>query len=223
MRKFLTTAGRKPHVYHLARLRRFSCSLVIFSLIFLLISGSVWAQGQRVIRGKVTNENNEPLQGASVVLKGNSLGTSTDASGKYEIRIPEKGGTLVITYVGLNTLEVPVTSKNTVDVQLIAASSSLKDVVVVGYGTQRKATLTGAISSIKGEDIITTKNENVQNMLTGKIAGVRVTQRTAEPGAFNNNFDIRGMGLHWSLLMAFPVRLMICNALIQMISITCLY
>lgn len=204
MRKFLTTAGREPHICCLAGSKRFSCSLVVLFLIFLLMSGSVWAQGQRVIRGKVTNENREPLQGASVVIKGNTLGTSTDASGNYEISIPEKGATLVVTYVGLNSLELPVTSKSNLDVQLTAASSSLKDVVVVGYGTQRKATLTGAISSITGKDIVTTKNENVQNMLTGKIAGVRVTQRTAEPGAFNNNFDIRGMGAPLVVIDGIP-------------------
>ncbi len=195
MRKISTNADRLPYTYYLARLRSCSFSLVFFSLIFLLTSTSVWAQGQRVIRGTVTNQNREPLEGASVVLKGGKTqGTFTNAAGKYEITVPGKSGTLVITYVGLNTQELPVTSRNTLDIQLAPASSSLTDVVVVGYGTQRKATLTGAISSIKGEDIATTKNENVQNMLTGKIPGVRVMQRTSEPGAFNNNFDIRGMG-----------------------------
>ncbi len=204
MRKFLTTVGREYDICCLTGLKRCSCLFVVPLLIFLLMSGSVWAQGQRVIRGKVTNENREPLQGASVVLKGNTSGTSTDASGNYEISVPERGGTLVVTYVGLNTLELPVTSKNTLDVQFAPSSSSLKDVVVVGYGTQRKATLTGAISSITGKDIVTTKNENVQNMLTGKIAGVRVTQRTAEPGAFNNNFDIRGMGAPLVVIDGIP-------------------
>jgi len=73
-------------------------------------------------------------------------------------------------------------------------SIGIEEVVAVGYGTQKKATLTGAVSAIKGADIVTTKNENAQNMLTGKISGVRVTQKTSEPGAFNNNFDIRAMG-----------------------------
>lgn len=189
---------------YLARLGSFSTSLICF-LIFLLASTSVWAQGQRVVRGTVTNENREPVQGASVVLKGRaSGGTSTDASGKYEISIPGSGGTLVVTYVGLNTQELRVTNQSTLDVQLAAGSSSMQDVVVVGYGTQKKATLTGAISSIKGDEIITTKNENVQNMLTGKIAGVRVTQRTAEPGAFSNNFDIRGMGTPLVIIDGIP-------------------
>ncbi len=172
MRKFLATAGKKPHIYYLVRLKRCSCSWVVFFLIFSLMSGSVWAQGQRVVRGTIINENREPLRGASVVLKGNTQGTSTDASGKFEISVPEKGGTLVVTYVGMNTLEVLAPSNNTLVAQLKPVSSSLTDVVVVGYGTQRKATLTGAISSIKGEDIATTKNENVQNMLTGKVPGV---------------------------------------------------
>lgn len=204
MRKFLTAARREPHICYLGRLRRPSYPLRVLFLLFLLISGSILAQGQRVIHGTVTNDNREALQGASVVLKGNSMGTSTDASGKFDISIPEKGGTLVITYVGLITMEVPVTSKNILYVQLKPASSSLTDVVVVGYGTQKKATLTGAISSIKGEDIVTTKNENVQNMLTGKIAGVRVMQRTSEPGAFNNNFDIRGMGTPLVVIDGIP-------------------
>jgi TonB-linked SusC/RagA family outer membrane protein len=80
----------------------------------------------------------------------------------------------------------------------------LEEVVVVGYGVQAKATLTGAVSAIKGSDVITTKNENVQNMLTGKISGVRVTQKTAEPGAFNNNFDIRGMGSPLIIIDGIP-------------------
>ena len=193
------------HSCYLARPGSFSASLVCFFLIFLLTSTSVWAQGQRVIRGTVTNENREPVQGASVVLKGRaSGGTSTDASGKFEISIPGNGGTLVVTYVGLNTQELRVTNQSTLDVQLAGGSSSMQDVVVVGYGTQKKATLTGAISSIKGDEIITTKNENVQNMLTGKIAGVRVTQRTAEPGAFSNNFDIRGMGTPLVIIDGIP-------------------
>ena len=70
----------------------------------------------------------------------------------------------------------------------------LDEVVVVGYGTQKKVTLTGAVASIKEAELISTKNENTQNMLTGKISGVRVMQKSAEPGSFNNNFDIRGMG-----------------------------
>lgn len=204
MRQLLTTSRREPHIYCLNRLRGLPYSLAVFFLFFLMISVSVLAQGQRVVRGIVTNENREPLRGASVVLKGNIQGTSTDAAGKFEISIPEKGGTLVVTYVGSNPLEVRVTSQVTLDVRLTLASSSLQDVVIVGYGTQKKATLTGAISSIKGEDIITTKNENVQNMLTGKIAGVRVTQRTAEPGAFNNNFDIRGMGTPLVVIDGIP-------------------
>lgn len=191
------------HSCYLVRPGSFSTSLICF-LIFLLTSTSVWAQGQRIIRGTVTNEKREPVQGASVVLKGGAGGTTTDASGKFEVRVPDNGGTLVVTYIGLNTQEVRVTNQSALNVQMVSDAAAMQDVVVVGYGTQKKATLTGAISSIKGDEIITTKNENVQNMLTGKIAGVRVTQRTAEPGAFSNNFDIRGMGTPLVIIDGIP-------------------
>lgn len=204
MRKISPTAGREPHLNCLSQLNSFSYLLRLFFLVFLLTCASVWAQGQRIVRGTVTNENREPVQGASVVLKGSSGGTSTDASGKFQISVPEKGGTLVVTYVGLNTQELRVTSQSTLNVQMASAAASMQDVVVVGYGTQKKATLTGAIASIKGDEIVTTKNENVQNMLTGKVAGVRVMQRTSEPGAFNNNFDIRGMGTPLVVIDGIP-------------------
>jgi hypothetical protein len=66
--------------------------------------------------------------------------------------------------------------------------------VVIGYGTRKKATLAGAVASVTAAEVVTTKNENVQNMLTGKVAGLRVTQNSSEPGSFDNSFDIRGLG-----------------------------
>ena len=199
MRKISAPSGRQPDIYPLVRLSSF-----IFLFLLLFFSSSVFAQAQRVIKGKITNAQNEPVGGASVVLKGSTTGTSTDPTGNFSITVPASGGTLVISYVGLSTMDYRLGSQNTINVQMAPASTALTDVVVVGYGTQKKATLTGAISSIKGDDIITTKNENVQNMLTGKVPGVRVTQRTAEPGAFNNAFDIRGMGTPLVIIDGIP-------------------
>ncbi|MEO5997441.1 MAG: TonB-dependent receptor plug domain-containing protein, partial [Chitinophagaceae bacterium] len=202
MRKISTPFGGGANIYYLKPLQNFFFPLAFF-LLFVCLSANLFAQNVKPMTGKITNEDGEALSGVNVTIKGSTVGTSTDAAGKYLINVAT-GKTLVFTYVGSDQQEIVVTNQKSLNVQLVSLASSLKDVVVVGYGTQKKATLTGAISSIKGEDIVTTKNENVQNMLTGKIAGVRVTQRTAEPGAFNNAFDIRGMGTPLVVIDGIP-------------------
>lgn len=203
MRKISTTKRSCLHSLR-ASSQNFSFFFSFILIFLLMLSSSVTAQNTRVITGVVTNEENEPLSGVSVVLKGSTTGTSTDSTGNFRITVPGTGGILVFTYVGMDSKEFPLTSGNTVAVQLSPAGATMDNVVVVGYGTQRKATLTGAVSAIRGDEIITTKNENVQNMLTGKIPGVRVTQRTAEPGSFDNNFDIRGMGTPLIIIDGIP-------------------
>ncbi|MET0244111.1 MAG: SusC/RagA family TonB-linked outer membrane protein, partial [Flavitalea sp.] len=149
-----------------------------------------------VINGKVMGADGTPLSNASVSVKGTSIGTTTNTQGEFVLKLPagNGNGTLLVTSVGFADFEMQLDGRTQYLMKLTAQSKDLGEVVVVGYGTQRKANVTGAISSIKGDDIITTRNENVQNMLTGKIPGVRITQRTSEPGSFNNNFDIRAMG-----------------------------
>lgn len=169
---------------------RFCAMLLLLVFVFPL---SIWAQ-KKLVTGKVTDSNNEPVIGASVFVKNTTVGTVTDINGRYKIEVPEKG-TLVFKFLGLNTREESVGGRSGINVVMAEAeNTSLDEVVVVGYGTQKKVTLTGAVAGVTGKDMIKTKNENPQNMLTGKIAGVRVWQKSAEPGAFNNNFDIRGMG-----------------------------
>ncbi|RYG43248.1 MAG: SusC/RagA family TonB-linked outer membrane protein, partial [Chitinophagaceae bacterium] len=159
-----------------------------------------------VINGKIVGTGGTPLSNVSISLKGTSIGTTTNEQGEFVLSIPEGrgNGVLVISTVGYATLEQNLDGKTQYIVSLVSESKDLGEVVVVGYGTQRKANLTGAVSSIKGEDIITTKNENVQNMITGKIPGVRITQRTAEPGSFSNNFDIRAMGTPLVVIDGIP-------------------
>jgi TonB-linked SusC/RagA family outer membrane protein len=128
------------------------------------------------------------------VIKGTSRGTTTDADGRYSIQVPDANATLVFSFIGFTPQEIAVSSQTVIDVVLAADFQQLNEVVVVGYGTQQKVTLTGAVSNIKGDEMRRTKNENPQNMLTGRVAGVRVWQKSAEPGTFNNNLDIRGLG-----------------------------
>lgn len=155
------------------------------------------------VHGKVTNTSGEPLAGVSVTVKGTATGSSTDGAGNYLIDVP-KNGTLVFSFVGYATKEVPLNGRSEINMVMELSVSSLEQVVVVGYGTQKKATLTGAISSVTSRDILTTTNENVENMLTGKLPGVRISQQSSEPGSFSNTFDIRGFGTPLIIIDGVP-------------------
>jgi TonB-linked SusC/RagA family outer membrane protein len=156
-------------------------------------SGAI--QQDITITGRITSaDDGSALPGVNVVIKGTNRGTTTDADGKYAIQAPDGNATLVFSFIGYTPQEVPVASQSVIDIVMAADIQQLNEVVVVGYGVQDKITLTGAVSNVKGDEMTRTKNENPQNMLTGRIAGVRVWQKSAEPGTFNNNFDIRGLG-----------------------------
>ncbi|GGA83390.1 SusC/RagA family TonB-linked outer membrane protein [Puia dinghuensis] len=159
----------------------------------LLFSMVVFGQGGNPVTGAVLDEKGVPLQGVSVTVKGTTYGTVTDSSGRFTIRVA-KGGTLVFSYIRYSTQEVLITNERTLSLTMSPTTTSMNDVVVVGYGTQRKATLTGSVAQISGAEIVTTKNENIENMLTGKVPGLQILQNTAEPGDFANNISIRGMG-----------------------------
>ena len=156
-----------------------------------------------VIQGKVTSSD-VPLAGVTVSVRSAAVTTTTDADGYYTLRVPFSPATLVFSFVGYQRYETVVTGSGTVDVALQVDSERLDEVVVVGYGTQRRASLTGSVASVSGSEIVTTKNENVQNMLTGKLPGVRVTQKSSEPGSFNNTFDIRGLGAPLIIIDGVP-------------------
>lgn len=145
------------------------------------------------VTGTVTDNNGSPIPGLTVIEKGTRNGAITDADGSYTIEV-SSDATLVFHFVGYLEEEVPVGNRRSIDVQMMEDILALEEIVVVGYGTQSAKKVIGAVSVIKNTEITTVKNENPQNMLTGKISGVRVVQKTSEPGVFNNVFDIRGFG-----------------------------
>jgi TonB-linked SusC/RagA family outer membrane protein len=161
-------------------------------LLALCLSVSAYAQTGKV-QGTVLDEKGETLPGVSVKLKGTDQGTVTDLNGKFSLNA-SAGQTLIFSYVGYTVQQVTLKDLSPVTVNLAPNSSSLNEVVVVGYGSQKKLSLTTAVTSVTNREIETTKNENVENMLTGKVAGLQVMQNTAEPGDFNNNISIRGFG-----------------------------
>lgn len=180
----------RPMVTHPKPLRT---AMRLFAMLLLLVSFAPYALAQnKTIKGTVTDELGEAIIGASIVA--GTAGTITDIDGNFSLSIPATTKELVVTYIGYRNKTVDVTNASDVKVVLQEDSQKLDEVIVVGYGTQKKATLTGAVSAISSDELIATKNQNAQNMLTGKVPGVRVIQKTSEPGEFNNQFDIRGFG-----------------------------
>ncbi|MBT28020.1 MAG: SusC/RagA family TonB-linked outer membrane protein [Thalassobius sp.] len=148
----------------------------------------------KVIRGTITDsETNEPLIGASVIVKGTNLGTITDIDGKFSLSIPDDAETLVFSYVGYEKLEMPVGTQSTFNVTLSADLSELNEIVVVGYGIQKKADVTGSIGSIESKDFNKGVVANPGQLLQGKVAGVNVSNVSGEPGAAQDVI-IRGVG-----------------------------
>src|SRR6201996_2977318 len=161
-------------------------------IIIFLFPLSLLAQ-QTIISGKVTDlTDGSVLPGVSVVIKGTTTGTMTDIGGNFHLTSPDANPTLVFSYTGYEPQELAAKNIKGGLIALKATNKSLDEVVVVGYGVQKRATVTGSIATLQNKDIITTKNESVVNMLTGKIPGVRIVQKTAEPGSYDNDLNIRG-------------------------------
>lgn len=146
------------------------------------------------ISGQVTDNNGEPLPGVSVQLKGSNIGGATDSKGFYTFNIPDANGTLVFSFIGFTTKEVPINGSATINVTLEISATSLTDVVVVGYGSQRKESLTGAIAAVTSKDLGRVHGgSTVSSGLAGKIPGVTFRMSDARPGA-SATIQIRNMG-----------------------------
>lgn len=153
-------------------------------LLFALVGFQLRAIAQsESVAGKVTYASGEAIPGVTVVLKGSSNGTTSNAEGKYSLANVPSGSTLVFSYVGMQTQEVTVTSSSLANVVMQEGDNRLDEIVVVGYGTVKKRDLTGAVSSVKGSDINAFPNTTIAQALQGRAAGVQVQQNTGAPGA----------------------------------------
>ncbi|GAB6119049.1 TonB-dependent receptor [Dysgonomonas termitidis] len=151
-------------------------------------------QDGKHITGTVTDESGEPLIGVSIRIKDTATGTITDIDGKFTIQISGENTVLVFSYVGFKNQEIVVGNRNDISVVLVGDSSDLDEIVVVGYGVQKKQSLTGAVTAINSDEIMTTKTENLITNVQGKIPGLLIRQKTGEPGTFDNMVSIRGYG-----------------------------
>jgi TonB-linked SusC/RagA family outer membrane protein len=133
------------------------------------------------VKGTITDESGRGLEGASIKVKGNKAGTYTVASGEYSLSVPDNA-TLIISYVGYETVEIPVGGRTTIDVKLKASTQKMDEVVVIGYGTANKRDLTGSIAKVAGKEIADKPNTNPVASLQGKVAGLSVVNN-GTPGA----------------------------------------
>lgn len=162
--------------------------------LFLLCFPILLYSQNRTLSGKITDSTGGGLPGVTVSVKGTSVGTISDGDGNYTLNSVPPNSVIVFSFVGMKTVETTVGNQNMINAVLVDESIGLEEVVAVGYGTQKRATLTGSVASIRNEELTITKNENVLNMLTGKLPGVRVVQKSSAPGDYNTVVDIRGMG-----------------------------
>lgn len=161
-------------------------------LLLLLQVLSVWVNAQStVVRGKVVNEANQPISGASVQVKNSTVGTSTDESGDFVLTLPSANAVIVFSTVGYTQRELPASSN--MNVQLQPLNNSLGEVVVVGYGTQRRVSVTGAVDKINAQAIEGKPVANLSQALQGIAPNLIIQQRSFEPGQ-GLNINIRGLG-----------------------------
>lgn len=145
------------------------------------------------IRGKVTNEQGEPVSGASVIIRGSTTGTSSDASGNFVLQTNQNRITLVVSSIGYETKEVTVSESGNVEIVLTSKDNTAEEIVVIGYGTQKKVDVTGAISTVKAADVNQGINQSVSHALQGRAAGVTVMQNSGAPGE-GVEIRVRGSG-----------------------------
>ena len=161
-------------------------------LVLALVLVASFTYAQRTVSGTVTDsKTNEPLIGANVLVKGSTEGTVTDLDGKYSLAIPAGPVTLVFSYTGFEDKEVEVGASDIVDVAM-NEGLVLDEVVVVGYGIQKKSVVTGAISSVKSRDLEKVPNGRVEQSLQGRVAGVTIAQNSGQPGS-SSTIRVRGV------------------------------
>ena len=135
------------------------------------------------VKGRVTDDSDKPVEGATVQVKGANVATTTDANGYYSIAVPDDRSTLVFSHVGFGSREMKVGTNKTINIRLAEASRDLNQIVVIGYGTQKKSDLTGAVSTISAKDVEERQTIKVSEALQGAVPGLAVTRNSGAPGA----------------------------------------
>lgn len=159
-----------------------NANLMRYLILLSLLIFSLSLSAQRTITGKVIDAEGEPLIGVNIIVQGTSSGTVTDFEGNFKLDIPDDAKQLVFSYTGYTNQEVDIDNQSTFNVTLEESASLLDEIVVVGYGTQKKRDLTGAVVSVQAEDFVKGANTSALQLLDGKAAGVQINQSNSAPG-----------------------------------------
>ena len=162
-----------------------------FNLLLFFTVISYCSVAQAVVSGVVNDENGEPLPGVTVIEKGTQNGTITDVEGKYSVRV-DVGATLIFSFVGYAVEEIPVNGQSTINLSMALSITNLAEVVVIGYGEQKKESVLSAIDQIKSEELQKVGSPNLANALSGISPGLNVVVESGQPGGEDGQIFIRG-------------------------------
>jgi TonB-linked SusC/RagA family outer membrane protein len=174
----------------------FPKSTVTMLALIVFLMGPIlgFAQNLKMISGTVTSaEDQMPLPGVNIIVEGTNYATVTDFDGNFSLDVPKFGATLLISYLGAKTQTIDIDTQTDFNIILVADVAALSEIVVIGYGTQRREDVTGALSSIKAEDIVTEGSNTVEKSLQGRVAGVQIESAGGDPGS-GVRILIRGTG-----------------------------
>lgn len=183
---------KNPNVFLGDRTKGLFSLTCIITMVLMLGYNSVFAQQTKTINGTVKDEAGATLPGVTVVVKGSSLGTITDIDGNFSLEVPADAQTLQFSFIGLKAQEVAIDGKSTFDITMETESIGIEEVVAVGYGSQKKATMTGSVEQVKAEALESRAITNVALALQGQTPGLVVTRSTPRPGNEGIKFQIRG-------------------------------
>jgi len=193
MKKNCTCLERLVARFHRQKFFLQTVFIVLLTLVFQVLTIQSFAQSRKII-GQIRDDKGAVLVGVSVLVKGTPTATITDEQGKFLIEVPGNNAVLQFSYVGMNTREVPVGANSSFTITMQPeAVQNLDEVVVVGYGTAKKATLTGSVSAVKGSDLIKSPVTNVSNSLGGRLPGLVTVTPSSEPGFDGSIIRIRGV------------------------------
>jgi len=170
---------------------KYARKLLSLVLLMFFMTGMAFAQ-QKTVTGKITDNTGASLPGVTVMVKGTTIGVITDNDGNYSLTKVPQNGTLVFSFMGMKSQELAVGGKNVIDITLLSDVTDLEEVVAVGYGTQKRANVVGAVASVDGERLQSIPAMNVSNAISGLIPGTTVIQQTGEPGQGSPRIMVRG-------------------------------
>ncbi len=175
------------------KLKKLYSIIGIVVLSIMLTFSQAFAQQGKTIKGVVTDSKGLPLPGVTILVKGTMTGTTTNNEGAYSLELPANGKVVAYSFVGMKTIEQTVGNQSQINVKLEDESIGLEDVVVVGYGTQRKITLSGAVAQVSGNEVLKGKaTTNIASALQGEIPGLTITRTSSRPGNEGTSITLRG-------------------------------